>query len=306
MDNQGSYMASLISRGWLVVGLLGLSIQFLAGPVPAGAVAMAIGGLLLAYRAFPKLCNGLGHLIEARITWQQISLLFEAARQPILAGTPVLALAPDAPPHARDGGPLIEARELAFGYPNRSYPVLTDCSLRIRAGDQFLLQGISGSGKSTLIGLLMGLYTPRSGLILSSGLDRQTLGSEAWGRRILAVPQFHQNYILTESLAFNLLMGRGWPPHHEDLRAAETICRQLGLGDLLDRMPAGLQQVVGESGWALSHGERSRIFIARALLQNAPLLILDEGAAFLDPENLQTVMHYVQNHVSTLVMVAHP
>ena len=69
---------------------------------------------------------------------------------------------------------------------------------------------------------------------------------------------------------------------------------------------SGLQQVVGESGWTLSHGERSRLYIARALLQKAPLLVLDEGCTFLDPENLQLVMDYVQKNAPTLIMVAHP
>ena len=69
-------------------------------------------------------------------------------------------------------------------------------------------------------------------------------------------------------------MGRRWPPQPKDVEAAESICRELGLDDLLSRMPAGLLQMVGETGWQLSHGERSRLFIARALLQEADLVIL--------------------------------
>ncbi|MCB1807524.1 MAG: hypothetical protein KDJ99_20950, partial [Candidatus Competibacteraceae bacterium] len=65
----------------------------------------------------------------------------------------------------------------------------------------------------------------------------------------MAAPQFHENHILTETLAFNLLMGRRWPPAEQDLQEAETLCEELGLGDLLRRMPAGLHQMVGESGW---------------------------------------------------------
>src|SRR5262245_12058178 len=90
--------------------------------------------------------------------------------------------------------------------------------------------------------------------------------------------------------ALNLLMGADWPPRPEDFERAETICRELGLGHLLARMPAGPLQQVGETGWQLSHGERSRLFIARALLQEADLVILDESFAQLDPENLQRAM----------------
>ena len=73
-----------------------------------------------------------------------------------------------------------------------------------------------------------------------------------------------------------------WPPEPSDLDEAETVCRELGLGTLLDRMPAGIMQMVGETGWRLSHGERSRLFVARALLHGAPLVVLDESFGALD------------------------
>jgi ABC-type multidrug transport system fused ATPase/permease subunit len=123
---------------------------------------------------------------------------------------------------------------------------------------------------------------------------------------VVAAPQFHDNYIFTGTLAFNLLMGRRWPPHPADLQAAETLCRALDLGPLLDRMPAGLWQLVGETGWQLSHGERSRLYIARALLQGATILILDESFAALDPETLHRVQQCVLEHAPTLLVIAHP
>ena len=84
------------------------------------------------------------------------------------------------------------------------------------------------------------------------------------------------------------------------------ICRELGLGDLLERMPAGFQQMVGESGWQLSHGERSRLYIARALLQQADLIILDESFAALDPENLHRALQCVLRRAPTVLVIAHP
>ena len=78
------------------------------------------------------------------------------------------------------------------------------------------------------------------------------------------------------------------------------------LGDLLERMPAGLQQMVGETGWQLSHGERGRLFIARALLQHADLVILDESFAALDPENLRRAMECALRRGSTVMVIAHP
>ncbi len=84
------------------------------------------------------------------------------------------------------------------------------------------------------------------------------------------------------------------------------MCRELGLGDLLDRMPGGILQMVGEGGWQLSHGERSRIYIARALLQQPELVILDESFAALDPESLQTALECTLKHAETLMVIAHP
>jgi ATP-binding cassette subfamily B protein len=122
----------------------------------------------------------------------------------------------------------------------------------------------------------------------------------------VAAPQFHENHVLTETLAFNLLMGRAWPASGPDLEEAEAICRELGLGPLLDRMPAGLLQMVGDTGWQLSHGERSRLFIARALLQHADLVILDESFGALDPHNLADALACARRHARALLVIAHP
>ena len=122
----------------------------------------------------------------------------------------------------------------------------------------------------------------------------------------MAAPQFQENHVLTDTFAFNLLMGREWPPRPGDFEDAEAICRELGLGELLDRMPAGLLQMVGESGWQLSHGEKSRLYIARALLQRSELIVLDESFAALDPESLRRALQCVLERARTLLVIAHP
>jgi ATP-binding cassette subfamily B protein len=198
------------------------------------------------------------------------------------------------------------ARELHFRYREGGRPVLEGCSLEIHAGDRLLLEGPSGGGKSTLAALLTGLRVPESGLLLLRGFDRQSLGTTEWRRRVVTVPQFHENHVFTGTFAYNLLMGRRWPPWPEDLVEAEAVCHELGLGELLERMPAGVQQMIGESGWQLSHGERSRLFIARAILQGADLVILDESFGALDPENLQLALDCVLKRAPTLMVIAHP
>jgi ABC-type multidrug transport system fused ATPase/permease subunit len=183
---------------------------------------------------------------------------------------------------------------------------LQGVTVQIRSGDRLLLEGPSGGGKSTLAALLAGARLPESGLVLFGGLDRDTLGAERWRRRIVIAPQFHENHVLMGTFAFNVLLGRGWPPRPGDLETVDQTCRLLGLGDLLDRMPAGMQQVVGETGWQLSHGEKSRLYLARALLQDADVIILDESFAALDPGTLRQCLTCVLEMSPTLLVIAHP
>jgi ABC-type bacteriocin/lantibiotic exporter with double-glycine peptidase domain len=168
-----------------------------------------------------------------------------------------------------------------------------------------LVEGESGAGKTTLASILAGLEAPDSGLLLVDGLDRSILGTAGWRQRVVMAPQAHDNYLVTGSLAFNLLMGRRWPAQHGDLVEAEQICRELGLGDLLDRLPGGLHEMVGETGWRLSQGERTRVFLARALLQKPNLLVLDESFSALDAENVDRSIRCVVRRASTVVAAAH-
>ncbi|MEW6731463.1 MAG: ATP-binding cassette domain-containing protein [Acidobacteriota bacterium] len=292
-------------RGWVILGLVALTPTFITGEASAAGIAVGLGGLLFGFRALARLTSGLTYLTDAGIAWNQVAPLFHAAARPVVTGSPTLALLPSV------GGMenkrvVVDARGLNFRYRDRGEPVLHNCNLQIRSGDRLLLEGPSGGGKSTLASLLTGLRLPESGLLLVRGLDRQTLGTEGWRRVVVAAPQFHENHILTGTFGFNLLMGRCWPPYQQDWVEAETICQELGLGDLLSRMPAGLLQMVGETGWQLSHGERSRLYIARALLQNADLIILDESFAALDPETLRLSLHCVLKRASTLLVIAHP
>jgi ATP-binding cassette subfamily B protein len=296
-----------VPRGWLFLGLLGLAPAFVAGHGSPAALAIGLGGMLLAYRALHKLATGMWHLAGTAIAWAQVAPLFQAVARPEVGGSPAFAFTPVPGADSSDAASIVlEAHELVFRYHDRGAPVLQGCNLRIRTGDRLLLEGPSGGSKSTLASLLSGLRMPESGLLLLRGLDRQTLGSEGWRRRVVAAPQFHENHVLTETFAFNVLLGRRWPPKSEDIEAAERVCRDLGLDDLLSRMPAGLLQLVGETGWQLSHGERSRLYMARALLQEADLVILDESFAALDPETLHRCLRCVLDHARTLLVIAHP
>jgi ATP-binding cassette subfamily B protein len=307
MDHTTAVLLALVPRGWMVLGAVGVTPAFLTGTAASAALVVHLGGLLLAAVAFRKLTVGLWHLAGAVIAWQQVAPLFHAATRPHLATAPsTLRSRATDPPGGHQTSPVLEAHDLVFRYRERGAPVLHGCSVRLWPGERILLEGPSGGGKSTLATLLLGLRQPESGLVLLEGLDRQSLGAEGWRRRVVAAPQFHDNHVLTGTMAFNLLLGRRWPPHPEDLAQAEALCRGLGLGALLDRMPAGLLQMVGETGWQLSQGERSRLYIARTLLQGASCLIFDESFAALDPETLRQALPCVLEHAPTLLIIAHP
>ena len=304
MDHVSAWLASVMPRGWLLIGVFVLAADVVPGAATSPGLAVTVSGILLAYRAFRRLSVGLTGLADAAITWDTVKPLEAAAAQKNArpAGTLV-----SVPPPPAIGSPrtAVDVRDVTFRYRDQGDPVLRSCNLRIQRGARVLLEGPSGSGKSTLASLVAGLRAPASGVVLIDGLDRSVVHAEAWRQRILMTPQAHDNYLMSGSLAFNLLMGRRWPPSKSDFADAEEVCRELGLGDLLDRMPSRLNQTVGETGWQLSQGERTRVFLARALLQRAEVLVLDETFSALDPENIDRVIRCVQRHTPTVLAIAH-
>ncbi|MBV8809948.1 MAG: ABC transporter ATP-binding protein [Acidobacteriaceae bacterium] len=301
VDKAGAWLIAALPRGWLIIALACLAPSIISAHTGDSAIAVTLGGILLAYTAFRRLTGSFADVAAAIIAAKRIGPLFQAASRQKSLGDRIAL-------NSRNESTqkLLDADRLCFRYRKQGNPALQSCSLTIHKGDRILLEGPSGGGKTTFASLLSGLRQPESGLLLLNGLDRHTVGERRWREHVAAAPQFHENHILTETLAFNLLMGRTWPPTIADMEQAESVCRELGLGNLLDTMPSGLLQMVGEGGWQLSHGEQSRVFIARALLQNADLVILDESFAALDPENLRLAMECALRRAKTLMVIAHP
>lgn len=287
---------------WLLGGIGALAPNFIENP----ASSVAIGFAIVMYTRIEtaSLTSALDNMVEVWTGWKLIAPIEKGAKRPVHDGERDVDIL--RPTTVQQGQQLVTVQNIAFRYPEGENLVIHKASVKVNVGDRLLLEGPSGGGKSTLAYLLSGHYSPQKGLLFLWGLDKHTLGSTRWRRWVVYVPQFHQNHILSASLGFNLLMGRRWPPQPEDLEDAKSVLRDLGLGNLLNRMPRGLDERVGERGWHLSHGERSRIYIARALLQQADLVVLDESFASLDPETMAISLKTVFRRASTLLVIAHP
>jgi ATP-binding cassette subfamily B protein len=302
LDRTLALLAGLVPRGWLVAAVGLLAPALAAAAARPAAFAVTLGGVLFVHGALRKLTQAFPALGAAAIAWAEVGdMLAVRARDAAPAGSEVETAAA-----AEPDGALVVARDLGFRYPGRPAPVLAGCSFVIRRGERVLLEGASGSGKSTLGALLAGLRVPDTGSLALAGVDQRALGAARWRTRVGAAPQLHENHVFSHTLLFNVLLGRAWPPRREDVALAEAVLRELDLGPLLERMPSGLEQLVGESGWQLSHGERSRLFIARALLQPLEARVLDESFAALDPETLERALACVLARAETVIVIAHP
>lgn len=311
-DRSTARIEAAVPRGYIIAALVALTPSVLDGGTTVAQQAITFGGILLAAAAFEKLGFAFDAAAAAWIAWRRTRPLFDVAQRsdlPAVASAKAgvayrtAGFAADVPATPMT---VLRAEDVAFTHEGRIEPAVKGCTLTVARGDFVLLEGGSGSGKSTLASLLAGLRTPSAGVILAGGLDRQTLGDANWRRRIALAPQYHENHILSASLGFNLLLGRPFPHSVRDLDDARALCDELGLGPLLQRMPGGLDQMVGETGWQLSQGERSRVFLGRALLQDADIVLLDESLGALDPENLQQCVTCAMRRAKTLLVIAQP
>ncbi|MFR9773515.1 ABC transporter ATP-binding protein [Nocardia sp. SC052] len=188
---------------------------------------------------------------------------------------------------------------VAFRHGGRT--VIDDVSLSVPEGQRVAIVGPSGAGKSTLLQLLARFYDVDDGAVRVGGVDVRAISTEVLMERIAVV--FQNVYLFDGTIEENVRLGR--PDATEsDVRAAATAAR---LDEVIDRLPGGWATNVGEGGALLSGGERQRVSIARALLKNAPIVLLDEVTSALDPVNEAAVHEGIERLMAgrTVVMVAH-
>ena len=199
----------------------------------------------------------------------------------------------------------IRLNGVTAAYPGRHRPALDAVSLTIAPGDRIVLTGPSGAGKSTLLALLLRFIAPAAGTIELAGGeadgDVAAIDLRQWRTQIAWVPQ--QPYLFTGTAADNIALGQAGASRDAIRRAA----RLAGAADFISELPAGYDTPLGERGLRLSAGQRQRIALARAFLRDAPLLLLDEPVAHLDPVSAQLIQTAIDTALAdrTVILVSH-
>ena len=266
--------------------------QVLDGRITVGQLVGFLFYLGLFYEPISRL-HGLNQLLQAaRAAGERV---FDILDFPVERSGAKLTASLRAPV-----GGHVRFEAICFGYgPERQ--VLQDVSLEAQPGQMIALVGPTGAGKSTLVNLLPGFYQPNSGRVLIDGQDISGISLESLRENISVVSQ--EAFLFNGTVRENILYGR-LSASQEELEAA---ARAANCHDFIMRLPQGYDSRVGERGVKLSVGEKQRVSIARALLKNAPLLILDEATASVDTATERLIQEALERLMAnrTSFVIAH-
>lgn len=291
---------SVVLNAWVVQAIFALLLIAAVGWLDAqlgiaqdtGSVIAVVVALVLASRYIDPLLDVASYAETVRGAYGQLEQV-----QSIFAVAPL----PEPEQSQTPADASIELRGVSMRYAPDQPEVLHGVSLRIAPGSMTALIGASGSGKTTLVRLLARFFDASQGSVLIGGVDVRQMSSAQLASQISQI--FQDTYLFQGSIADNIRIGRPAASLAEILDAAQ----QAGVSELIERLPQGTDTPVGEGGAQLSGGERQRIAIARALIKNAPILLVDEATAALDADNQQVIAQTLARLRGrhTLVVIAH-
>jgi len=260
---------------------------------------LTMGGLIASTMLAGRALAPAGQIVGLLMQYQGARTAMESLEQ--IMAQPVERPAETTFIHRSELKGEIEFRHVSFAYPGRREASLDDISLRIQPGEKVALIGKVGSGKTTLQKLILGLYQPTSGAVLIDGIDMRQLDPADLRRNMGHVAQ--DVTLFYGSLRDNITFGM---PHATD-EAILTATETAGLSDFVKRHPQGFDLQVGERGELLSGGQRQSVGIARAVLHNTPILLLDEPTSAMDFSTEAFVTQKMQQHCQgkTVVLVTH-
>ncbi|AVQ44629.1 ABC transporter ATP-binding protein [Clostridium botulinum] len=244
--------------------------------------------LVIGTRIFEPLSEAIVNLAELRYDAQAGERIIKFMEEPVMSGE-------KNPPLSND----IELQHVDFSYDN--VKVLKDVSIKMKEGTLTALVGPSGSGKSTVLKLVARFYDPQQGKVLLGKENMKGMDPESLLKRISMV--FQDVYLFQDTIGNNIRFGREDATQKEVEEAAKKACCH----DFIMKLPQGYDTPVGEGGCTLSGGEKQRVSIARAMLKDAPVVLLDEATASLDPENEMDVQKAINQLIKgrTVIVIAH-
>ena len=190
---------------------------------------------------------------------------------------------------------------LTFLHKGHTEPTIKDLNLKVPVGTTLAIIGRTGNGKSTLVNLLLRLYNTKPGMILIDGRDINTIPLKELRENIAYVPQ--DNFLFSDTLKSNIAFGA----EDEDMDRIVRATRDACIHDSIAAFPDGYETIVGERGVTLSGGQKQRSSIARALMKNAPILILDDALSAVDTDTEEHILHNLKKNRQgmTTILIAH-